>query len=170
VRTGTREEWLAERVALLAREKELTRQNHELAAARRRLPWVPVEKAYVFATEAAPRSLKELFDGRSQLLVHHFMHGPNSPAGCTGCSFAADSFDGAVPHLNAHDVTFAMVSRSPMETLLAYKLEWAGICLGYRPRATTSTATSELRPRRTAPAGGDGTSAPRPASTCTNRS
>jgi predicted dithiol-disulfide oxidoreductase (DUF899 family) len=81
VRTGTREEWLAERVALLAREKELTRQNDELAAARRRLPWVPVEKAYVFATEAAPRSLKELLDGRSQVLVYHFIHGPNSPAG-----------------------------------------------------------------------------------------
>ena len=121
MRTGTREQWLAARVALLDREKALTRRNDELATARRELPWVPVRKEYVFATEAGPRTLAELFDGRSQLLVYHFMHGPNCPHGCTGCSFAADSFDGAVPHLNAHDVTLVMVSRSPLERLRAYK-------------------------------------------------
>ena len=121
MRTGTREEWLTERISLLEREKELTRRSDELASARRDLPWVPIEKEYVFATEEGPRSLAELFAGRSQLLVYHFMHGPNCPSGCTGCSFAADSFDGAVPHLNAHDVALVMVSRSPLRELLDYR-------------------------------------------------
>jgi predicted dithiol-disulfide oxidoreductase (DUF899 family) len=118
---GTREEWLAARKELLEREKELTRQSDELARQRRELPWVRVEKEYVFDTNDGPRTLAELFDGRSQLIVYHFMHGPNTPEGCPGCTFAADHFDGAVVHLNHRDVTFLCASRSPLETLNAYK-------------------------------------------------
>jgi predicted dithiol-disulfide oxidoreductase (DUF899 family) len=119
--TGTREEWLEARTALLEREKELTRQSDELARQRQALPWVPVEKQYVFETNDGPRTLPELFDGRSQLLVYHFMHGPNTPDGCPGCTFAADHWSGAVPHLNHHDVTFLFASRSPLEELNAYR-------------------------------------------------
>ena len=118
---GTREEWLAARKELLAREKELTHLSDELARQRRELPWVPVEEPYLFETNDGPRTLADLFDGRSQLIVYHFMHGPNTPEGCTGCTFATDSFDGTAAHLNAHDVTFVLASRSPLETLNAYK-------------------------------------------------
>ncbi len=118
---GTREEWLAARKELLAREKELTHLSDELARQRRELPWVPVEEPYLFETNDGPRTLADLFDGRSQLIVYHFMHGPNTPEGCTGCTFATDSFDGTAAHLNAHDVTFVVASRSPLETLNAYK-------------------------------------------------
>ena len=118
---STREQWLAARVALLEREKELTRLSDELAKERRSLPRVRVDKPYRFDTDAGTKTLAELFDGRSQLLVYHFMHGPNSPDGCPGCTFAADSFNGSVAHLEAHDVTFVMSSRSPLETLDAYK-------------------------------------------------
>ena len=120
-RIGTREEWLAARTELLAREKELTRQSDELARERQALPWVAVEKEYVFETNEGTRTLGELFDGRSQLLVYHFMHGPNTPEGCVGCTFGADHWQGAVPHLHAHDVTLVFASRSPLETLNAYK-------------------------------------------------
>jgi predicted dithiol-disulfide oxidoreductase (DUF899 family) len=118
---GTRDEWLAARKELLAEEKELTRRSDELAARRRALPWVAVEKEYRFETNDGPRTLAELFDGRSQLIVYHFMHGPNTPEGCPGCTFATDSFNGSVAHLNAHDVTFICASRSPLETLNAYR-------------------------------------------------
>jgi predicted dithiol-disulfide oxidoreductase (DUF899 family) len=118
---GTREEWLDARVALLEREKELTRFGDELAEQRRRLPWVAVEKDYVFDTIHGPRSLADLFDGRSQLLVYHFMLGPNTPDGCPGCSFGADHWSGAVPHLNAHDVTFVFASRAPIERIEEYR-------------------------------------------------
>ena len=118
---GTREEWLAARKELLAREKELTHLSDELARQRHELPWVPVEEPYLFETNDGPRTLADLFDGRSQLIVYHFMHGPNTPEGCTGCTFATDSFDGTAAHLNAHDVTFVLASRSPLETLNAYK-------------------------------------------------
>jgi predicted dithiol-disulfide oxidoreductase (DUF899 family) len=120
-KTGTREEWLAERVELLEQEKELTRRSDELAKKRRELPWVRIDKEYAFQTDEGTKTLAELFDGRSQLLVYHFMHGPNTPEGCEGCTFAADNFAGAVPHLAAHDVTFLCASRSPLETLQAYK-------------------------------------------------
>lgn len=120
-RVGTREEWLAARVELLEREKELTRRSDELAARRRELPWVAIDKEYVFQTDQGAKTLAELFDGRSQLIVYHFMHGPNTPEGCVGCTFAADNFAGAVEHLAAHDVTFLCASRSPLETLQAYK-------------------------------------------------
>ena len=119
-RTGTREEWLAARRELLEREKELTRMSDELARQRRELPWVPVEREYVFETVDGPKTLTELFDGRSQLLVYHFMHGPLTPDGCPGCTFTTDHFERTVVHLNNHDVTFVCASRSPVEALQAY--------------------------------------------------
>jgi predicted dithiol-disulfide oxidoreductase (DUF899 family) len=118
---GTREEWLAARTALLKREKELTRRSDELARERRELPWVPVEKEYTLDTEDGAKTLPELFDGRSQLLVYHFMFGPAYTAGCPTCSAGADTFDGGVVHLNQRDVTFLCASRAPLEKLVAYK-------------------------------------------------
>ena len=118
---ATREEWLAARGQLLAREKELTRRGDQLAAERRELPWVPLGKEYRFATAGGARTLAELSGGRSQLVIYHFMFGPDYTAGCPVCSSAADTFNGAVPHLNARDVTFTCVSRAPLEKLQAYR-------------------------------------------------
>jgi predicted dithiol-disulfide oxidoreductase (DUF899 family) len=118
---GTRDEWLAARDALLAREKEHTRLGDELARARRELPWVRVETDYRFDTAEGERALDELFDGRSQLLVYHFMFGPSYNAGCPVNSSIADTIDGAVPHLHARDVTFLLVSQAPIDKLLAYR-------------------------------------------------
>jgi predicted dithiol-disulfide oxidoreductase (DUF899 family) len=118
---GTREEWRAAREKLLEREKELTRRADELAQERRELPWVRLEKEYRFETDDGSKTLAELFDGRSQLLVYHFMFGTEYTEGCLVCSAGADTFDGAVPHLNARDVTFACISRAPLERLQAYK-------------------------------------------------
>ena len=118
---GTREEWLVARKELLEREKELTRRSDELARQRRELPRVRIDKGYEFDTNEGTKTLAELFDGRSQLIVYHFMHGPNTPEGCAGCTFATDSFNGVGAHLDAHDVTFVLASRSPLETLNAYK-------------------------------------------------
>ena len=120
-KTATREEWLAARNELLAAEKELTRRGDQLSAGRRNLPWVPVDKEYRFDTERGPRTLAELFNGRSQLLVYHFMFGPAYSAGCPVCSSAADTFNGAVPHLNARDVTFTCISRAPLDKLQGYR-------------------------------------------------
>jgi predicted dithiol-disulfide oxidoreductase (DUF899 family) len=120
-RIGTREQYDAARQELLKREKELTRASDELARARRELPWVPVEKEYRFDTSEGPKTLMELFDGRAQLMIYHFMFGAAYTAGCPVCSSAADTFNGAVPHLNARDVTFACVSRAPLEKLLAFE-------------------------------------------------
>jgi predicted dithiol-disulfide oxidoreductase (DUF899 family) len=120
-RTGTSEEWLAARLELLEREKELTRRSDELAKQRQELPWVPIEKQYSFETDEGTKDLADLFDGRSQLLVYHFMFGPEYTAGCPICSAAADTFDGAVVHLNHRGVTFLCVSRAPLEKLQAYK-------------------------------------------------
>jgi predicted dithiol-disulfide oxidoreductase (DUF899 family) len=111
-RIGTREEWLAARAELLEREKELTRMGDELARQRRELPRVAVEKEYVLRTEDGARTLAELFDGRSQLMVYHFMFGPDWEAGCPSCSSTADSFNGVLAHLRARDVTMICVSRS----------------------------------------------------------
>ena len=119
--TATREEWQAARNQLLAAEKELTRRGDQLAEQRRDLPWVPVDKEYRFDTEHGPRTLAELFDDRSQLLVYHFMFGPAFAAGCPVCSSAADTFNGAVPHLNARGVTFTAISRAPLDKLLGYR-------------------------------------------------
>jgi predicted dithiol-disulfide oxidoreductase (DUF899 family) len=118
---GTREEHQAAREELLKREKELTRASDELAKQRRELPWVPIEKDYSFDTGEGRKTLAELFDGRSQLMAYHFMFGPEYTAGCPVCSSGADTYDGAVPHLNARDVTFLCVSRAPLERLQAYK-------------------------------------------------
>jgi predicted dithiol-disulfide oxidoreductase (DUF899 family) len=120
-RTGTQEEWQAARDELLAEEKELTRRNDELTAKRRELPWVPVEKEYSFETTRGTKSLAELFDGRSQLLIYHFMFGPPYEAGCTVCSSIADNIDPNVVHLAAQDVTMLLVSRAPLEKLQAYR-------------------------------------------------
>src|SRR5438552_15283545 len=115
------EEWATAREELLAREKEHTRLGDELAQQRRELPWVRVEKEYTFDTDEGIRTLAELFDGRSQLLVYHFMFGPSYEAGCPTCSSSADAVNGVLPHLNARDVTMVYVSRAPLEKLLAYK-------------------------------------------------
>ncbi len=117
----SREEWLAARKALLLREKQFTHLRDEINAERQALPWVKVEKAYVFDTPAGKKNLAELFAGRSQLLVYHFMLGPGWTAGCPGCSFVSDHFDGALPHLEHHDVTLTAVSRAPLAEISAYK-------------------------------------------------
>jgi predicted dithiol-disulfide oxidoreductase (DUF899 family) len=119
--TATREQWLAARLELLQAEKELTRRGDELARRRQALPWIPVEKEYRFQTEDGPASLADLFGARSQLLVYHFMFGPDFTAGCPSCSAIADGFDGSVAHLENHDVAFVAVSRAPVEKLTAYK-------------------------------------------------
>jgi predicted dithiol-disulfide oxidoreductase (DUF899 family) len=120
-RIGTQEEWQAERDALLKDEKELTRRSDELARRRRELPWVRVEKDYRFETEAGTKTLAELFDGSSQLLVYHFMFGPPYTAGCPVCSSITDTLAPQVPHLKARDTTLLLVSRAPLEKLLAFR-------------------------------------------------
>jgi predicted dithiol-disulfide oxidoreductase (DUF899 family) len=123
---GTREEWLAARLELLKAEKELTRRSDELAQRRQELPWVRIDKDYRFETDKGTASLADLFRGRSQLLVYHFMFGPDYTAGCPACSAIADGFDGFAVHLANHDVTFSAVSRAPLAKLQAYKrrMEW----------------------------------------------
>jgi predicted dithiol-disulfide oxidoreductase (DUF899 family) len=120
-KTGTHEEWLAARLELLEAEKELTRRSDELAQKRQELPWVRVDKEYRFDTDEGTRTLAELFDGRSQLLVYHFMFGPDYTGGCPSCSAIADGFNGSVVHLTNHDVAFSAVSRAPLPKLQAYK-------------------------------------------------
>ena len=118
---GTREEWLAARVELLTKEKELTRQSDALSEQRQQLPWVPIDKEYRFETEDGPATLQDLFQGRSQLLIYHFMFGPDYKAGCPSCSSIADGFNGVAVHLANHDVTLMAVSRAPLPQLAAYK-------------------------------------------------
>src|SRR5215218_10199509 len=118
---GTREEWLAARLELLKAEKELTRRSDELAGWRQELPWVRIDKEYPFETDGGTASLADLFRGRSQLLIYHFMFGPEYAAGCPSCSAIADGFNGSVVHLANHDVTLCAVSRAPVEKLQAYK-------------------------------------------------
>jgi predicted dithiol-disulfide oxidoreductase (DUF899 family) len=120
-RIGTQEEWQAAREELLKEEKELTRRSDELARKRRELPWVAVEKDYRFETEDGPKSLAELFDGRSQLLIYHFMFGPVYEAGCTVCSSIADTLNPNAIHMRARDVTLICSSRAPLEKLLDYR-------------------------------------------------
>src|SRR5881275_1063935 len=152
-RIGTRAEWQAARDELLEREKELTRRNDELAQQRRELPWVPIEKEYSFETESGTKSLAELFDGRSQLLIYHFMFGPPYEAGCPVCSSITDTIDPSAVHLAARDVTMLLVSRGPVEKLQAYKkrmgwgLDWASAGGGDFNRDLGFTHTEEeLRP------------------------
>jgi predicted dithiol-disulfide oxidoreductase (DUF899 family) len=117
----SRDEWLAARKELLKQEKELTRQRDALTAKRRELPWVRMEKEYVFDTPKGKQTLADLFDGRSQLVVNHFMLGPGWKEGCVGCSFGADHIEGALVHLEHHDVTVVVVSRAPLHEIEAYK-------------------------------------------------
>jgi predicted dithiol-disulfide oxidoreductase (DUF899 family) len=130
MRIGTQEQWQAERDALLKEEKELTRRSDELARKRQQLPWVTVEKDYRFDTERGTKTLAELFDGRSQLVVYHFMFGPPYEAGCPVCSSIADTLAAQVPHLKAKDTTLLLASRGPLEKLIAYRdrmgwdIEW----------------------------------------------
>ena len=126
-RTGTREEWLAAREELLVREKEHTRLGDEIAQRRRELPWVLLEKDYRLDTDDGEKPLGELFEGRSQLLVYHFMFGPSYDAGCPVNSSIADAVNGVLPHLHARDVTFAFVSQAPPEKLHAYRrrMDWS---------------------------------------------
>jgi predicted dithiol-disulfide oxidoreductase (DUF899 family) len=120
-RIGTHEQWQAERDALLKEEKELTRRGDELAKKRRELPWVPVEKDYRFETDAGTKTLADLFDGRSQLMLYHFMFGPTWSGGCPVCSSITDTLAAQVPHLKARDTTLMLTSRAPVERLLAYR-------------------------------------------------
>jgi len=120
-KTGTREEWLAARLGLLKEEKELTRRSDELAQRRRELPWVRIEKDYRFETDEGTGSLADLFGGRSQLLVYHFMFGPEYTGGCPACSSIVDGFNGFAVHLEHHDVAMIAVSRAPIAALQAYK-------------------------------------------------
>lgn len=119
--TGTRKEWLAARLDLLEAEKELTRRGDEVARRRQELPWVRIDKEYRFETDEGNASLADLFKGRSQLLVYHFMFGPDWKAGCVSCSAIADGFNGIVAHLENHDVAFTAASRAPLAKLQAYK-------------------------------------------------
>jgi predicted dithiol-disulfide oxidoreductase (DUF899 family) len=125
--TATREEWLAARLDLLEAEKDLTRRSDEVAQRRQELPWVRIDKDYRFDTDEGSVSLAELFGGRSQLLIYHFMFGPDYKAGCPSCSAIADGFNGSVVHLENHDVALWAVSRAPLEKLQAYKrrLGWS---------------------------------------------
>lgn len=119
--TGTRQEWRAARETLLAREKELGRLRDEIAAERRRMPWVRLDKPYLFDTRDGPKTLADLFSGRSQLLIYHFMMGPEWHEGCPMCSFWADTYEGLDVHLAARDVTFLCASRAPLHAIEAYK-------------------------------------------------
>ena len=120
-RIVSQEEWLAARKAHLRNEKALTRMRDLVAAERRALPWVKIEKNYVFDMPEGRRTLAELFDGRSQLIIHHFMFGPDWDSGCPSCSFEADHAEGAIVHLENHDVAYVRVSRAPLDKLEAYK-------------------------------------------------
>jgi len=120
-KTGTRAEWLAARLELLQAEKELTRRSDELARRRQELPWIRVDKKYSFETDEGAASLADLFQGRSQLVVYHFMFGPDYVAGCPSCSAIADGFSGSVVHLANHDVTLCAVSRAPLAKIRAFK-------------------------------------------------
>jgi predicted dithiol-disulfide oxidoreductase (DUF899 family) len=132
----SREVWLEARRALLLKEKEATHLRDKVNAARMALPWVKVEKDYAFDTPRGKKSLSDLFDGRSQLLIYHFMLGPDWEAGCPGCSFLSDHVDGTLPHLNNHDVTWVAVSRAPLDRIDAYKRR-----MGWRFPWVSSSAT-----------------------------
>src|ERR1039457_1649181 len=125
-RVASRAEWLKARLELLKAEKELTRRSDELARQRHELPWVRIDKEYRFDTDKGSASLADLFRGRSQLIIYHFMFGTDYKAGCLSCSAIADGFNGIVPHLVNHDVAFFAVSQAPLEKLQAYKrrMDW----------------------------------------------
>jgi predicted dithiol-disulfide oxidoreductase (DUF899 family) len=151
-RTATQEQWQAERDALLEQEKELTRRGDQLARERRELPWVAVEKDYRFETEAGTKTLAEVFDGRSQLMVYHFMFGPPYDAGCPVCSSIADTLDRQVPHLKARDTTLLLASRAPLERLLDYRrrmgwsIDWVSTGAEFNRDVGFLHTEEELRP------------------------
>jgi predicted dithiol-disulfide oxidoreductase (DUF899 family) len=161
-KTGTPQQWLAARLELLAAEKDLTRRSDELARRRLQLPWVRIDKDYRFDTDQGPASLADLFAGRSQLLIYHFMFGPGYTAGCPTCSAIADGFNGSLIHLNHHDVTLCAVSRAPLAKLQAYKARMGWSFPG-RPRpavTSTTTSTSPTPSRNGTPGPSTTTSAP----------
>lgn len=152
-RVVSRDEWLAVRKALLTKEKEFTRLRDQLSAARRELPWVQVEKKYVFDTPEGKKTLADLFDGRSQLVIYHFMLGPGWEEGCRSCSLLADHIDGALPHLAARDVTFVVVSRAALAEIRAFqqrmgwRFTWVsshGSDFNYDFHATTDEAVAPV--------------------------
>ena len=152
-RIGTQEEWQAARDELLAKEKELTRRGDELARERRELPWVRVEKDYSFETERGTKTLADLFDGRSQLLVYHFMFGPPYEAGCPVCSSITDTLDPQVVHLKARDTTLLLASRAPLDRLLGYRdrmgwgIDWVSTGEGdFNPDLGFLHTEEELKP------------------------
>src|ERR1700731_1835169 len=148
----SREEWLEARKKLLAKEKQLTRERDALAAERRQLPWVKVEKNYVFDGPNGKLTLADLFDGKSQLIIYHFMFGSDWQEGCPSCSFNMDHTDGALVHLAQRDVSFAAISRAPYPKIAAFKNAWAGASTGCLRTATISTETIMWRsPRRNSP-------------------
>jgi Bacterial protein of unknown function (DUF899) len=140
--TGTREEWLTARLELLQAEKELTRRGDELARRRQELPWVRIDKEYQFETDEGSASLADLFRGRSQLLIYHFMFGEDWKAGCPSCSMIADAFNGSVVHLANHDVTLSAVSRASCQNCRRTSSGWGGRFPGPRRLAATSTPSS----------------------------
>jgi predicted dithiol-disulfide oxidoreductase (DUF899 family) len=141
-KTGTRKEWLSARLELLKAEKELTRRSDELARQRQELPWVRIDKEYRFETDGGSASLRDLFGGRSQLLIYHFMFGPDYTAGCPACSAIADGFNGSVIHLANHDVTLAAVSRAPLAKLQGYKRRMGWSLSQGRPLESGSRAAT----------------------------
>ena len=148
---ASREQWTAERLALLAREKQLTQLQDQIAQARRALPWVRIEKDYVFDSPAGPRRLADLFEGRSQLLVQHFMFAPGWEQGCKSCSFMADHIEGARPHLAQRDVTLAVVSRAPLADIerfrqrMGWKFHWvSSFGSDFNPDFGVSFSAAEL--------------------------
>lgn len=156
-RTATREEWLTARLDLLEAEKELTRQSDKLAQRRQALPWVRIDKQYRSETDGGSAALPDLFHGRSQLLVYHFMFGPDYTAGCPSCSAIADGFNGIVVHLANHDVAFTAVSQAPLAKLRAYK-QRMGWSFPGRPRLAESlTLTSAFHSPRSNSARGHNT-------------
>jgi predicted dithiol-disulfide oxidoreductase (DUF899 family) len=141
----SRDEWLNARLELLKKEKELTRLGDEVARRRQELPWVKVDKAYRFDTDQGPTSLKDLFRGRSQLLVYHFMFGPDYAAGCPSCSMIADGFNGFAVHLANHDVTLSAVSRAPLAKLQAYKRRMGWTFPSAREASNTTIGAATTR-------------------------
>lgn len=171
---GTRDEWTRERLSLLAEEKDLNRRRDELATKRRALPWVPVDEPYELDGPSGRVTLSDVFDGRSQLLVYHFMFGPDWDEGCPSCSFWADSFDGVGVHLAHRDVTFVCVSRAPYPRLAAYRdrMGWTfpwfssapsrfnfDFGVSFTPDQQTSGLTYNFAPRDTLPEEAPGISA-----------
>ena len=153
-KAGTREQWLKARFELLKAEKELTRRSDQLAQQRQELPWVPISKGYRFETEEGSASLADLFKGRSQLLVYHFMFGPDYTAGCPSCSMIADGFDGFAVHLANYDVMLWAVSRAPLPKLQAYKrrmgwtFPWASSFAGTSISISVSGSQKSNRARK----------------------